>query len=99
MRAIMRDYGMRRVRTFNRLEDLVTAIKEVPPDLLVAADDIDETLFETVRDIRHHKIGKNPFMLISLLVRPEIEGAVKRAIMAGADDVMVKPVAPGKMLD
>ena len=99
MRSIMRDLGMRRVRTFARIGDLVNAIKEVPPDLLIAAADIDTTLFDAVRDIRHYRIGQNPFLMISLLVNPQTEGAVKRAILAGADDVMIKPVAPGKMLD
>jgi len=99
MRSIMRDLGMRRVRTFARIGDLVNAIKEVPPDLLIAAADIDTTLFDAVRDIRHYRIGQNPFLMISVLVNPQTEGAVKRAILAGADDVMIKPVAPGKMLD
>jgi DNA-binding response OmpR family regulator len=99
MRATIRDYGMRRVRTFARMDDLVAAIKEAPPDLLIAADAFDAAVFDVVRDIRQFKIGRNPFLMISLLVRPETEGAVKRAILAGADDVMVRPVAPGKMLD
>ena len=99
MRGIMRDYGMRRVRTFGRLDDLITAIKEAPPDLLIAAADLDAKLFETVREIRQFKIGKNPFMMISLLVSADIEGSINRAILAGADDVMVKPVAPAKLLD
>lgn len=99
MRAIMRDYGMRRTRTFGRIADLITAIKETPPDLLIAADDIDAKLFETIRDIRHSRVGINPFILISLMVGAQTEGAVQRAILAGADDVMVKPVAPAKMLD
>jgi len=99
MRGIIRDYGMRRVRTFARIDDLISAIKEAPPDLLIAADDLDATLFDVVRDIRHFRIGRNPFLMISLMVKAETEGAVKRAILAGADDVMIKPVAPGKMLD
>lgn len=99
MRGIMREYGMRRTRTFGRIGDLIDAIKEVPPDLLVAADDLDPTLFDTIRDIRHSRIGINPFIMISLMVKPETEGGVKRAILAGADDVMIKPVSPAKMLD
>jgi len=96
----MRDYGMKRTRSFARLTDLVNAIKESPPDLLIAADDTDPKLFEMIRDIRHSRIGINPFMMISLMVRAEADGvAVKKAILAGADDVLVKPVAPAKMLD
>ena len=99
MRGIMRDYGMRRTRTFARMADLITAIKETPPDLLIAAEDTDPKMFDTIRDIRHSRIGINPFLMISLMVRGDQEGSVQRAILAGADDVMIKPVAPAKMLD
>ncbi len=99
MRSTMRDYGLRRTRTFARMGDLINAIKETPPDLLIVAGDMDATLFDSVRDIRHFKIGHNPFIMITLMVKPEGDAAVKRAILAGADDVMIKPVSPAKMLD
>src|SRR5581483_6403978 len=53
MRAMMRGEGFRRTRTFARIDDLINAIKEAPPDLLIAADDIDPKLFDVIRDIRH----------------------------------------------
>lgn len=99
MRAMMRGEGFRRMRTFSRMEDMMNAIKEAPPDLLIAADDIDPNLFSVIRDIRHFKVGRNPFIMITLMVRPDSDDSVKRAILAGADDVMIKPVSPGKMLE
>ena len=54
MRSIMRDYGMRRTRTFARLEDMLTAIREAPPDLLIAGDGIGPTLFDAVQIGRAH---------------------------------------------
>jgi DNA-binding response OmpR family regulator len=99
LRAMMRGEGLRRTRTFSRIDDMVNALKEAPPDLLIAATDIDPTLFDVIRDIRHFRIGRNPFIMITLMVRGEDDDAVKRAILAGADDVMIKPVSPGKMLE
>jgi DNA-binding response OmpR family regulator len=99
MRAMMRGEGFRRTRTFARIDDLINAIKEAPPDLLIASDDMDPTLFDVVKDIRHFKIGRNPFIMITLMVAAESDNAVKKAILAGADDVLIKPVAPGKLLD
>lgn len=99
MRSTMRDYGLRRTRSFARMADLIGAIKEAPPDLLIISDDLDPTMFDAVRDIRHFKIGRNPFVMISLMVRADNDGAVKRAILAGADDVMIKPVSPGKLME
>lgn len=99
MRAMMRGEGFRKMRTFARMDDLLSAIKEAPPDLLIAADDMDNGLFDIIRDIRHFKIGRNPFIIITLMVRSESDEAVKKAVLAGADDVMIKPVAPGKLLE
>jgi DNA-binding response OmpR family regulator len=99
LRAMMRGEGLRRTRTFARIEDMINALKEAPPDLLIAADDMDPTLFDVIKDIRHFKLGRNPFIMITLMVRPENDDSVKKAILAGADDVMIKPVSPGKMLE
>ncbi len=99
MRAMMRGEGYRRTRTFSRIDDLLNAIKEAPPDILIAADDLDPRMFDVIRDVRHFKVGRNPFILITLMVKAENDDVVKKAILAGADDVMIKPVAPGKLLE
>ena len=99
LRGTLRAEGMRRTRTFARLEELLNAIRERSPDLIVLADDIDPTIFQIVKDIRNHKIGRNPFIVISFMVKPEEERSIKKAILAGADDVLIKPVAPGPLLE
>lgn len=99
MRAMLRSEGLRRTRTFTRMDDLLNAMKERSPDLLVVTDDIDPNIFQIVKDIRHHRIGRNPFIVISFMINPEEDRAIKKAILAGADDVMIKPIAPGPMLD
>jgi DNA-binding response OmpR family regulator len=99
VRSAFRDYGFRRLRTFAHLPELINAIKEVPPDLLIISDDVDPSVFSAVYDIRHRKFGRNPFMMISVMVNAEVGDAVMRAVMAGADDVMIKPVAPGTIME
>lgn len=99
MRAMMRAEGLRRTRTFARVDDLLNALRERSPDLMVIADDLDSEIFQIVKDIRHHKIGRNPFIVISFMVKPEEDRAIKKAILSGADDVLIKPIAPGPMLD
>lgn len=99
LRAMLRAEGLRRTRTFARIDDLMNAMKERSPDLLVVTDDIDPNIFQIVKDIRHHRIGRNPFIIISFMVNPEEDRSIKKAILAGADDVLIKPVAPGPMLD
>ncbi|MEQ9110460.1 MAG: response regulator [Rhodospirillaceae bacterium] len=99
LRAMLRSEGLRRTRTFTRMDDLMNAMKERSPDLLIVADDMDPEIFQIVKDIRHHRIGRNPFIVISFMVNAEEDRAIKKAILAGADDVMIKPVAPGRLLE
>jgi DNA-binding response OmpR family regulator len=99
LRAMLRGEGLRRTRTFTRLADVVSAIKDTPPDLLIAASSLDVGVFDTVRDIRQSRLGRNPFMMITVMAEAGNDLAIRRSILAGADDVMIKPVSPGKMLD
>jgi DNA-binding response OmpR family regulator len=99
MRSMMRGEGFRRTRTFGRIEDLMTAIKEVSPDLLILADDIAPNIFDIVRDIRQFRVGRNPFVMITMMITPDNDINTKKAILAGCDDIMIKPVAPQKLLD
>ena len=99
LRGAIRDCGMPRVRTFARIADLIRAFNDALPDLLIAGIDMDPALLDVVHNIRHFKIGRNPFLVISLMVSADKVGAANSALLAGVDDVMVKPVVPGKMLD
>jgi len=99
MRSMMRGEGLRRTRTFGRIDDLTTALKEMSPDLLVVADDMAPNIFEIIRDIRQFRFGRNPFVMITMMVTADKDVNTKKAILAGCDDVMIKPVSPGRLLD
>lgn len=99
MRAMLRGEGFRKTRTFYRMEDLITAFNESSPDLLIMADDLHASSFQMVKDIRNFKLGRNPFILVTMMVSGETDINIKKAMLAGSDDVLIKPVSPGKMLD
>jgi DNA-binding response OmpR family regulator len=99
MRSMMRGEGLRRTRTFGRIDDLLTALKEAAPDLLVLADDMAPNIFEIIRDLRQYRVGRNPFVMITMMVTADKELNIKKAILAGCDDIMIKPVAPGRLLE
>lgn len=108
LRSIMRAEGMRRITTFGRAEDLAEALKKAPPDLILLSDDFDErdrdkevkdSVFGMVRDLRHFRLGVNPFVLITMMVAQDNDVGIKKAVQCGADDVMIKPLAPGRLLD
>ncbi|MSO97475.1 MAG: response regulator [Rhodospirillaceae bacterium] len=81
------------------MEDLLSAFAQNSPDLLILADDMHASTFQLVKDVRQFKMGRNPFILITMMVGSENDTNIKKAILAGSDDVLVKPVSPGKMLD
>jgi DNA-binding response OmpR family regulator len=99
LRSIMRAEGMRRISTFIRFEDFIESLKKATPDLLLLADDFDDTIFDVVRDIRNFCLGNNPFMVITMMIAQDNEVGMKKVIQCGADDVLIKPLAPGKLLD
>ena len=88
--------GLRQVVCHANLDSLRKLIAEMPPDLLVVADDFDEGVFAYIKEIRFQRAGDNPFILISMLVRPTNGGALDRAIEAGVDDIIIKPVVSEK---
>ena len=92
VREILGQAGLKQVSTPNTLQKLITMMEVRAPDLLLLADDLDPGIFNFIRDIRHNKVGTNPFVTIITLVRPDNMEAVKRAMKAGTDDIIIKPV-------
>ena len=106
LRSIMRAEGMRRINTFGRTDDLMEALKKAPPDLLLLSDDFDEKekevkdrVFTMVRDVRHFRLGINPFILITMMIAQDNDTGIKKAVACGSDDVLIKPLSAGKLLD
>ena len=85
--------GLKQVVCHSNLESLRSQIAEVPPDLLVIADNFDPGIFNRVRDLRVQRGSDNPFMLISMLVSPSRRETLDMAIEAGVDDIIIKPVS------
>src|SRR5438128_7762350 len=76
--SIMRAEGARRISTFIRPGEFIESLKKSTPDLLLLADDFGDNIFDLVRDIRHFRIGNNPFMLITMLISQDNEGGMKK---------------------
>ncbi|MCA0200787.1 MAG: cyclic nucleotide-binding domain-containing protein [Proteobacteria bacterium] len=98
LRQILNHAGVKQVSAHGSLSNLSKLIAQVPPDLLILADDLDPGVFDFIRDIRHNKIGTNPFVLITTLIAPNHVEAVKRAMQAGTDDIIIKPVKEEQLL-
>ncbi len=97
--GMLRQQGLRHCRPASSLDALLEATHKRPMDFIAVADSLDEEVFHRMRDIRHHKLGMNPFTVITFMVDPDNDRAMKQAVLSGADDVMLKPVAPGKIVE
>ena len=84
--------GIKAVVCHATAEALKQMLLDSPPDMLVLSDDFDPLVFEIIKEIRHQKLGENPFMLITMLVDPSRRKALTDAMKAGVDDIVVKPV-------
>ncbi len=89
--------GLKQISCHSTLQSLRNLLFQLPPDLLVVGDDFDPAVFDLIKEIRFQQVGDNPFMLISVLVEPSRADALDRAIAAGVDDIIIKPVTAGRV--
>ncbi|MBX7199448.1 MAG: hypothetical protein K1X51_08705 [Rhodospirillaceae bacterium] len=85
--------GLKQIVCHATLDALREMLFETPPDLLVLAADFDPGVFDFIKEIRMQRVGENPFMLISMMVAPTQGQALSRAVEAGVDDIIIKPIS------
>ena len=98
LRQILNHAGLKQVSAHGNLANLKALMAQMSPDLIIISDTIDPGVFDFIRDIRHNRLGTNPFVLITTLIAPDHADAVKRAMQAGTDDIIVKPVKEEQLL-
>jgi len=98
LRQILNHAGIKQVSVHNNLANLSTLVSQMTPDLILISDDLDPGVFDFIRNIRHNKLGSNPFVLITTLIAPDHVDAVKRAMQAGTDDIIIKPIKEEQLL-
>jgi DNA-binding NarL/FixJ family response regulator len=93
LRELFMVQGLKQVVCRAKMDGLRDLIVELPPDLLIISDDFASDVYDLIKGVRHQKIGDNPFMLISMLIDPSRAASLNRAIEAGVDDIIIKPVS------
>ncbi|WP_028879157.1 response regulator [Terasakiella pusilla] len=84
--------GFRKILTGHNLAFVKQSFDVEMPELLIAETNLPDGDFsEFVNDLRHHKIGNNPFLVVSALAENPTPELVKKVIQAGADDLLSKP--------
>jgi len=91
--------GFRKILTGHSLAFVKESFDIEMPELLIAETELSDGDFsEFVSDIRHHKIGSNPFLVVSALTSNPTPDIVKKVIQAGADDLLSKPFTVDTLL-
>lgn len=100
IREILFERGCRSLRLGTTVADIVAAFDEGPVDILICGTDFpDGDTCQSIAAIRHSEIGTNPFVpVIATTWNPNPE-TVRRIIDSGADDLVVKPISAGHLLD
>ncbi|SCA57343.1 putative Response regulator consisting of a CheY-like receiver domain [Candidatus Terasakiella magnetica] len=98
--AVLHQKGFHDIIPAASLETIVDSVTTDRADLIVCDAHIEGgDLYQLVHDIRHGKIGSNPFLVIIILAdQPDVE-LVKRLVDAGVDDILTKPITAGKFAD
>lgn len=83
--------------TFGQIEQVVS---DDSADLLLCDAEVEGgNVSKLIHDIRHHRIGKNPFLLIVVMLDDPTMDRVKTIVNSGSDDLLVKPVSRKQMMD
>ncbi len=98
LRQILTHAGLRQVSVHGNLKNIQSLMSSMTPDLILLSDELDPGVFDFIRDIRHNKMGNNPFVVITTLIAPENKDSVKKAMSAGTDDIVIKPIKEEQLL-
>jgi CRP-like cAMP-binding protein/CheY-like chemotaxis protein len=94
----LRSAGAGVVRAFVSIATLIEALGTIMPDVIILGDDFDPAVFPFIRDIRHGRIGTNPFVIVTVVVAAVGADAARRAMQAGSDDIIARPVKEDQIM-
>lgn len=76
------------------------AVLEGDVDVLICDTVMPEgDLCELISDIRHARLGEDPFLIIMTLISHPTKELIGRAVSAGADDILLKPFDPHQLCE
>lgn len=82
--------------SFVKLHDL---LEQDSVDLLVTASEVENNEVNyLISEMRNQRLGSNPFVVVITLLASAEPEYVKRVIDAGADDLLLTPVAPDQLI-
>ena len=90
----LRRRGFTGVRDMAGAGALEQALDDQCPDLLICELDLPNgDICDMVRSIRNERIGRNPFMLVIVMLKNPTVERIRQVVEAGSDDIVVSPVS------
>ena len=100
LKTVLGSSGFRNLHVGNSMGDLNRRLGETTPDLLICDCHLpDGDFFDFVSRVRHHEVGRNPFVAIIAMTRAPNPEIVRRVSDCGADHLVVKPYSTAQMTD
>ncbi|MBT4769232.1 MAG: response regulator [Rhodospirillaceae bacterium] len=100
LKSTLASLGIRNVKDVERLSQVRRLVEEGDLDLLISDIDLpDGDVSSLFYEIRHHSVGLNPFVPIIATSWASSVDNVRRVIDSGADDLLVKPISTGQLMD
>ena len=100
VRTILANNGFTGVTLGTGLQRVKTPITQHMPDIMLCGTEFpDGKITDLLRDIRHNRIGNNPFMPVIVFLDEPTPELVADVLSAGPDDVVMKPVSTRALLD
>jgi DNA-binding response OmpR family regulator len=92
--------GFRDIIDTDNLETIRETISGQSVDILICDTDFpDGDACALTHDIRHHRVGNNPFMVVIMLVDSPDKETIMRVVNCGTDDVVLKPISAAKLFE
>lgn len=100
VRTILNNNGFSGVTLGTELHRVREAVSRRMPDILLVGTDFpDGDVRELIKDIRHNRLGNNPFMPVIVLLGDPTPEFVSSLMASGPDDVVMKPVSTKGLLE
>jgi len=92
--------GFREIEDVNNVKDLRARVQGEDFDLIIVDSTLGvEASAKLIDDIRHNKTTCSPFAVIFAIIETPDPKTLEKLAEAGLDDVLVKPVALGNIID
>lgn len=100
LRTILGNSGFRNFQTGRSIEEMRNRVDETIPDLLISECELPDGDFcDFVYSLRHHDLGRNPFVSIIALTQAPSPDMVTRISNSGVDHLVVKPFSTAQVVD